>query len=226
MFKLKVMVLSLAMLSMFVLLPGTAFASSSSGTVNCNGYLNVRQSPTTDAKIVAKLYPGTQISIEDSENNWYKITYAGSEAWVASEYVSIESTAAPDSGDSDKILSVASYAQKYLGVRYVYGGTSAKGFDCSGLTMSIFSNIGINLPHSASRQANQGTVIKKSDLKQGDLVFFDTDGGHNSISHVGIYIGNDKFIHAASAPTSRVVISSLNQSYYASRYMTARRIIN
>lgn len=109
------------------------------------------------------------------------------------------------SSEPSKAQEIIDYAKKFLGVKYVYGGSSPKGFDCSGFTSYVFDQYGINLERVAANQAGQGKKISKSDLKAGDLVFFDTNGGHNNIGHVGIYIGDGKFIHASSGDRKSVV---------------------
>ena len=105
----------------------------------------------------------------------------------------------------------------------IYGGTGSGGFDCSGFTMHVFSNFGVSLAHGATPQLNNGYTVSQSELQPGDLVFFfGTYNTSSAASHVGIYIGGGQFIHAS---TSRgVIISSLSESYYASRYLTARRV--
>lgn len=114
---------------------------------------------------------------------------------------------------------IAHTAEQYLGAPYVWGGTSPSGFDCSGFTQYVFAKFGIDLPRTAAEQATMGAYVAKSDLRPGDLVFFDTSGG---ISHVGIYIGSGKFVDAAS---TKVEIDLLDNPYYwANNYVTARRV--
>lgn len=117
--------------------------------------------------------------------------------------------------------SLYSNARTYLGVPYKWGGTTSAGFDCSGYTQVVFKNNGTSIPRTTGQQYNTGTAVAKSNLQQGDLVFFNTTG--RGVSHVGIYVGSNNFIHAS---TSRgVMISSINDPYYwGSRYLGARRV--
>ncbi|MCJ8015181.1 C40 family peptidase [Paenibacillus sp. KQZ6P-2] len=109
-----------------------------------------------------------------------------------------------------------------IGTKYRTGGTTTNGFDCSGFTMYVYKQLGINLPHQSGSQFSMGTSVSRSDLRAGDLVFFNTSG--HGVSHVGIYVGDGKFAHAS---TSRgVVISSLSDSYYANRYVGAKRVMS
>jgi len=107
------------------------------------------------------------------------------------------------------------------GTRYSRGGTSRGGFDCSGFTRYVYAKYGISLPHSTAAQAHLGRPVSKSELAAGDLVFFHTHRA--GISHVGIYIGNGRFVHSATHGRG-VVVDSLNAAYYAPRYRGARRV--
>lgn len=111
------------------------------------------------------------------------------------------------------------------GTKYKYGGNTTSGFDCSGFVRYIFDKMNVDLPRRSADQASEGTKVAKSDLKAGDLVFFDTSGSNNGgITHVGIYVGDGKFAHASSS--KGVTIDSLDSSYYKPRYVTARRVLS
>lgn len=126
--------------------------------------------------------------------------------------------------DRKKAYKITSLAKKKLGRRYVWGATGKNAFDCSGLTSYVYKKNGIRLPRRAIAQSKVGKRIPRSQLKPGDLVFFDTSKHHKGyVNHVGIYIGNGKFIHASSAK-KKVVITSLNKPFYAKRFKVARRL--
>ena len=125
------------------------------------------------------------------------------------------SSSAPSYGDQ-----VVSVAMQYLGTPYVWGGTTPKGFDCSGFTKYVYNKMGITLNRTAAQQLNNGYSV--SNLQPGDLLFYkNTYAGAGAASHVGIYIGNNQFIHAGGGS---VKITSTYHEYYASRYIGARRI--
>ena len=128
--------------------------------------------------------------------------------------------AAPNSSIAARVISSA---ENKLGSTYVYGDTGKEGYDCSGLVYSIYCNeLGISLPRSSASQSTFGKQVSKSDLQEGDLVFFNTTG--NGVSHVGIYIGGGKFIHASSGQ-GKVMTSSLDEGYYEDRYVNATRVL-
>jgi murein DD-endopeptidase / murein LD-carboxypeptidase len=119
----------------------------------------------------------------------------------------------------DKIIPAS---KKYIGVPYQWGGTTAKGFDCSGFIRHVYSSLGIDVPRTTTEMYRMGTSVKKSDLRTGDLVFFNTSG--SGVSHAGIYIGDGQFIHSASS--KGVMVSSVNDPYYwGKRYVGAKRVL-
>jgi cell wall-associated NlpC family hydrolase len=115
--------------------------------------------------------------------------------------------------------SLTSSALRFLGVPYVFGGTSTSGFDCSGFVQHVFAMLGIGLPRTADAQYDFGKPAVGGP-RPGDLVFFDTYGG---VSHVGIYLGKGQFVHASSS--HGVMVSHLSDSYWAARYVGAKRLI-
>lgn len=112
-------------------------------------------------------------------------------------------------------------AMQFMGVPYVFGGTTPYGFDCSGYVQYVFAMAGISLPRTADVQYEVGTPISTAELIPGDLVFFQTYT--YGASHVGIYVGDGNFIHASSS--YGVTISSLSSAYYSSHYIGSRRIL-
>lgn len=123
--------------------------------------------------------------------------------------------------EAASVSDLTATASKYIGVPYVYGGTTASGLDCSGFTQIVFKQLGENLNRTAAAQYKQGTAVSKANLQEGDLVFFNTTGG---VSHVGISLGGSKFIHAGTS--TGVTTADLNSSYWAKRYIGAKRVAN
>ena len=120
-------------------------------------------------------------------------------------------------------LSMLNSINRYKGVPYKWGGDTMRGMDCSGFTMKVYGeSANKTIPHHAASQYKLGTKVSRKRLKFGDLVFF-RDIESKGVSHVGIYIVNEEFVHASLS--KGVVISSMNQPYYAKRYVSARRLL-
>jgi cell wall-associated NlpC family hydrolase len=113
--------------------------------------------------------------------------------------------------------SIVRYARRFLGVPYVWGGTSPSGFDCSGFTRYVYAHFGVSLPHYTYSQFDRGRRVARAALEPGDLVFFD------GVGHVGLYIGHNLFIHAPHTGT-RVSVDRLS-GWYSGVYAGARRLI-
>jgi len=127
-------------------------------------------------------------------------------------------------GDFRSAGPLLSEAKKHIGKTYVWGANGPKCFDCSGFTSYVCKQSGISIPRTSNKQGEVGFKLARGELKQGDLIFFDTSKENKGvINHVGIYIGNNKFIHASSA-TMSVVISSLEQPFYSQRFKWGSRV--
>ncbi|NIM20171.1 MAG: NlpC/P60 family protein [Candidatus Latescibacteria bacterium] len=138
----------------------------------------------------------------------------------APKYRTIPADTSPRPSDRDMIVEIA---KSYVGTPYRSGGTTRQGVDCSGLIVAVYRDFDILLPRASFRQARVGKRIERSDLEPGDLIFFKTKRGA-SITHVGIYIGRNQFIHT-STRKRRVTVDRLNDTYFRRRFITARRIV-
>ena len=143
-------------------------------------------------------------------------------------------TEALEVGDNWTVLTkedeIIETAKEFLGTKYIWAANGPSAFDCSGYTKYIFKKHGITIPRYSGHQAKVGIKVAYNDLQKGDLVFFDTDKKHSKsnqkVNHVGIYLGNNKFIHASSAG-KKVMITSFNQKkFYKKKFMHGQRIIN
>lgn len=144
---------------------------------------------------------------------------------IVSEEINKQVNESLSSSNNGGNQSVVDYAMQFLGYNYVVGGKNpSTGFDCSGFTRYVFANFGYSLGSTAASQNNIGTEIARENLLPGDLILF-YDDGKTKIGHTGIYISNGDFIHSAN-PTRGVVIDNINtSSYYNTRFITARRIV-
>lgn len=210
----------------------TEAGSSPVGTIS-GGVINVRTGPSTSNNIIIKVVSGEKVNILSNNNGWSKVKFSsGLIGWVKNDYVSTGSTnstsgssSLPDVASRGSSLGtqIVSFAQKYMGIPYVYGGSSPSGADCSGFVKMVYNNFGITLNRVAVDQAKEGTYVSTSNLTPGDLLFFATSGA-GKINHVGIYIGNGQFIHASSG-AGKVTISSIKSGFYLSHFVTARSLV-
>lgn len=183
--------------------------------------VNVRSQPSTDSSILTKVYAGSTVELISLEDGWYAMNCDGVLGYISADYVRPYNPAAASAVGAEAV----EIAMQYLGVPYVYGGASSSGFDCSGFTMYVFSQLGYSLPHSATSQwESVGEYVERSDLQPGDLVLFCDPSRSNgkACSHVGIYIGNNEFIHASTSYGVR--INGLDESYYNGYYKGAKRL--
>ncbi len=184
------------------------------GRVNSDG-VNVRSGASTDSGVLATVDDGAVVTVTAFQDGWYAVTCQyGTEGYIRSDYLDLTS-----SNSSASSSSIVATARQYLGTRYVYGGASPSGFDCSGFTMYIYQQHGYSLPHTATGQWQSGLGTKVwsiGALQPGNLVFFN-DPARNAgkaCSHAGIYIGDGQFIHSSSSRSNGVIISSLTSGYY------------
>ena len=184
--------------------------------------VHMRNGPDTSYASQRVLERGTSVTITGATEKWYRVTYNGSEGYIFKTYLTTEplSSSGYSSSEGERIVNEA---KQYLGVGYVYGGSSPSGFDCSGFVYYVFRQCGYSVTRTAVTQNRDGYEISKSELQPGDsIIFYNTS--LTGIGHSGIYIGNNQFIHASSG-TGRVCITDLSSGYYTQRYYSARRVI-
>ncbi|MCD7855680.1 MAG: SH3 domain-containing protein [Clostridiales bacterium] len=205
--------------------------------INSPGGLRLRSTPSTDSSntIISVLSDGYAVTVLESGEGWLHVSDDyGNEGYISSEYVELyvgekpENTGHTDfnkdalTGDAAEI---AEYALDFIGTPYVYGGTDlTSGVDCSGFVYSVYQHFGITLQRNSASMYSQGTYVSKDELQAGDLVFFNT-GGNTNISHVGMYLGDDMYIHSSTYSTG-VIVEDLYDDYSTSTYVGAKRIIN
>ena len=187
--------------------------------------VNFRKGPGTNYSVITSLNKGTKVGYISESNGWAKVNYNGTIGYMSANYIGDVNSnpGAGESGTSQGADAVISLAKQQLGKPYVWGAEGPSSFDCSGFTQYVFKNAaGKNLPRVSKEQSKFGQSVNKSNLQKGDLIFFDTDKD-GVVNHVGIYMGNNEFIHASSGG-KKVMISQLN-SYYNSAYTNARRVL-
>lgn len=199
---------------------------------------NLRSGPSTASSLVAQLKAGETVQIIGFNTNWYKVTYGSKTGYIRSDLVTLLEKPAQNYGTAATLTTngstgtgasssstsagqkIADYALQYVGYRYVYGGADPSGFDCSGFVKYVFTHFGYKINRTATAQLADGYAVSRNSLQPGDVIYF---GYGSTAQHVGIYIGNNQFVHAQNSSTG-VVISSLSESWYANRYLTAHRI--
>jgi len=200
--------------------------------------LNLRYDPSMSGGVAAVAPSGTVVEITGGlSNGFYAVDWDGLSGYMHGDYLSLTDKALTKRGGSGEDPgdggggsnptptgnAIVDYAMQYLGYPYVWATHGPSSFDCSGFTYWVVLNtLGINISPGTSAQINYGTPVSRSSLQPGDLVFFQNTYTWG-LSHVGIYIGNGKFIHAENESTG-VVISDLSSQYYSSRWYGARRV--
>ena len=186
--------------------------------------ITVYAAPSDSAASLRTLRQGKVARLNDvtEDGSWYQITFSGTTGYVRADgcqtvqYSDYAGTSAVKSAREDLV----DYAKSFLGTRYVWGGASPSGFDCSGFTMYVYAHFGYRMSHGASDQLYAFTRVSTAQRLAGDLVFFSYGGG--DISHVGIYLGGGAFIHATSNGGVKI---SYFDGYYSSTYVGAVRIL-
>lgn len=217
--------------------------------------VNMRSGPSTSYSRIGQSAQGDLAYVIGLNNGWYKVIWNDTVCYIRSDYLTLteypyENRASSKSplffrggkstgrkvspavlrnssnyiapNSSSRAAAIIATAKKYIGVPYVWGGESPSGFDCSGFVQYVFGKHGVKLNRTVVTQYQHGYAVSKSNLQPGDLVFFQNTYA-SGLSHIGIYIGNNQFIHASSS--KGVTISSLSNSYWASHYHSARRVL-
>ena len=202
----------------------------------------VHNGSSFSARVIGRMEDGTQISVVGQTEKFYKIDCGSFYGYVAKYQVVQEAQGrfviACDIQAADtQILyhetmtdaitlrhSIMALGSSYRGVPYSYGGMSPRGFDCSGFVKYIYARHGIDLTRTASSQLGDGIIVSKDALQVGDLIFLRYAGEWAPASHVGIYAGNNKILHASSS--RGVVLEDMDSSFISANYYCARRVIN
>ena len=206
---------------------------------------HLRAEPNTSSEIVANVTVNTSVDVYEEKDGWSKVKIKSltKEGYISTALLSdtkqetsrgteatrnktqksttpVVNETTTTTTTSEGGTSVVAKAKQYIGSRYVYGGSSPSGFDCSGFTSYVYKQFGVSLNRTAAGQYSNGTAVSKSQLQPGDLVMF----GKSGINHVGIYIGGGRMVHAAN-PSRGVTTDTINSGYYANNYVGARRVM-
>lgn len=200
--------------------------------VNCDG-LNLRKEASTSAQKIKLLPKGYYLTLIKNCGEWLQVKDDnGDVGFISAEFAVIKNGVKPAnnnasgvvaSNNSSKGAEVAAFAQKYVGLKYIYGGTSlSSGTDCSGFTSAVYRSFGVNLNRTSRSQMSNGVAVSRAEIQPGDLVLFESGG---TVDHVGMYIGNGKYIHN-SMNAGKVVISDFSGPYVNNNLAGIRRVIN
>jgi len=219
---------------------------TASGKISGNS-VNMRERPDINSTVLGTYPQDTVMNIVGLNNGWYKVRYDNKVGYVRSDFMTLTSLSSASSTSSSGSSSgsgtstqvtpsgtapapnvelgrqIADFAVGFVGTRYVRGGASPSGFDCSGLVSYAYAQFGISLTrNSAGQYRDNGTHINRSDLSPGDLVFTSSNG--RTTDHVALYIGDNKIVHASSS-NGGVILSDLSHSFYTRAWFGAKRIV-
>ena len=177
--------------------------------------LTVRSGPGTEYEKVGQLGMGTVAEAVATLDGWYQLE---------SGYISAEYAQEIDPSQMGQGQAIADFALQFVGYPYVYGGSSPSGFDCSGFTSYVYKQFGYSINRTASTQLDNGYAVSMSELQPGDLVMFKKGSTSKRATHVGLYIGNNQFVHASTSSVG-VIISSMSEAYYTTGFVGGRRLV-
>ncbi len=222
--KFKKSYITLAMTTLFLVFSVLAANAETVIGIVVASSLNVRENASSSSSIITEVEAGSEIVLLERTGDWYKVN-VGDIGYVNANYIRTQNEIATGTVIAAPVTDVTitkgqqviDIAKKYIGVRYVYGGTTPNGFDCSGLVQYVYRQMGVSVNRVAADQAKNGVYVAKEDLQPGDMVFFKKPG--RAIHHVGLYVGNGNYLHAPYTGKTVTIEPMTRSDYY-----TARRI--